>query len=40
MRGKRFVFTGILLVLGTLVAPAVLAGVPKVAVIEDFGATW
>jgi hypothetical protein len=33
-------FGGVLLLLGVVFAPAVMAGVPKVAVIEDYGATW
>ncbi len=31
---------GILLLLGAVFAPAVMASVPKVAIIEEFGATW
>ena len=31
---------GILLLLGSVFAPAIMAGVPKVAIIEEFGATW
>ena len=31
---------GIILMLGAVFAPVVMASVPKVMVIEEFGATW
>ncbi len=40
MQRKLAALIGILLMLGAIAAPAVLAGVPKIAVIEEYGATW
>jgi hypothetical protein len=40
MLRKLAVLGGIMLLLGAVFAPAVMASVPKVAIIEEFGATW
>jgi hypothetical protein len=40
MQRKLAALIGILLMLGALVVPAALASVPKVMIIEEFGATW
>jgi hypothetical protein len=40
MQRKFAALIGILLMLGALVVPAALASVPKVMIIEEFGATW
>jgi hypothetical protein len=40
MQRKSAALIGILLMLGALVVPAALASVPKVMIIEEYGATW
>jgi hypothetical protein len=40
MLRKSVALGGILLLLGAVFAPAATAGVPKVVVIEEYGATW
>ena len=40
MQRKLAALIGVLLMLGALVVPAALASVPKVMIIEEFGATW
>jgi hypothetical protein len=40
MQRKFAALIGILLMLGAVVVPAALASVPKVMIIEEFGATW
>ncbi len=40
MYRKLAVSTLFALMLGSMIAPAALASVPKVMVLEDFGTTW
>lgn len=40
MLRKYAALIGILLMLGAMVVPAALASVPKVMVMEEYGATW
>lgn len=40
MLKKLTVLGGIMLLLGGVFAPIVMASVPKVAILEEFGATW
>ena len=40
MQRKLAALIGILLMLGAVVVPAALASVPKVLMMEEYGATW
>ncbi len=40
MRRNLAALIGSLLMLGALIVPAALASVPKVMIIEEYGATW